>query len=189
MKRLNWIFLFVLIFLVSLKSYAGLHIEPWVGYALSGGDDSSDVTGPAAGLRAGFSTLGFEFGGEYFQAQQDLSVDGTDTDIDFEQSGMGAFVGFNPIAIPLRIYGTYFFESEVTLDPSVGIPGLFTIDEYGDGSGYKLGVGFTGLPFLSLNIEWQSITYDTVSINGTEFELTDGGEYETILFTVSVPLP
>ncbi len=190
MNRINWLFLGILFFLFSLKSYSGIHLEPWLGYAVSGGDDNTEVTGPAAGLRLGFSLpLGVEFGGEYFVSGQNLKVDGDDTEVDYEQDGYGVFLGFNPPVLPLRFYTTYFIESEVGLEPSIGIPGLFTIDGYSNGSGYKAGIGFTGLPFLSINLEYQSIVYDSVEINGTEFDLTSGGEYNTVLATVSIPLP
>lgn len=165
-------------------------LEPYVGYAFSGGGDDTTVTGPMAGLRTGLTfPLGLQVGAEYFRTSQNLEVDGSDTDVDYEQSGVGAFVGFDAPVLPIRFWGTYFFDSEVELDPSIGIPGLFTLDKYTEGSGYKVGVGFTGLPFLSINLEWQSIAYDAVEINGTSVDITDGGDFETILLSVSLPLP
>lgn len=185
MKRL--LILFSIVF--STHVFAGAFVEPWVGYAISGGDDTTDVTGPAVGLRLGYELpLGLQFGLEYFQATQDLEIDGNSTGFDFEQNGFGVMVGLNPPILPLKATLTYFVGSEIDIDPNITI-GSTSLDAYTGGVGYKAGVGFTFLPFISLNVEYQNIAYDEAELSGSTVTLSEDAEYESILFTVSLPLP
>ncbi len=177
--------------LIPSMSHAFI-IEPWAGYALSGGDNNSDITGPAFGLRAGYSFIGgFQIGGEYFTAAQEAeyTILSTTTTYDFDQTGMGAFIGWDLPAIPLRFYLTYFFDSEVEFTPSFAS----IVDKLKAGSGTKIGVGFTGLPFIVLNLEYQSITYDEAELLGQTVTLSDISTsdfgYDTIFLSVSLPLP
>ncbi len=194
----------MLIVLFALPSaYAGFHLEPWVGYAITGlGDTNGDgveddkdesAKGPAFGARVGWAAGAFQVGAEFFMAKQTLSFDTAgSTEIDANQDGYGVFIGLDFPVVPIRVYGTYFISSKIEFDPSIGTAGLFTVDELSEGAGWKLGIGFTGLPFVILNLEYQSIHYEKIkgTLLGSTFEseITDGDDYSTVLFSISIPL-
>ena len=67
-----------------------------------------------------------------------------------------------------------------------------------EGKGYALGAGFTGLPFVAVNLEYRAITYDKIKQrNGTTVTLPysiagtavmNEIEAKDIVLSVSLPL-
>ena len=91
--------------------------------------------------------------------------------VDYDLTQMGVFVGYE-LPILLRVWATYYFDVNWDLEGSTSRE-LTTI---------ALGVGFTGLPFVSLNAEYRLNTFD----NKLGFD-----DYETnaeVLFSASIPL-
>jgi hypothetical protein len=73
-----------------------------------------------------------------------------------------AFVAFKPIVIPLRVYGRYFIDAGLADSSSE------------DDSGYGVGVGFTGLPFISINLDYNKYNNDvTVGSTTTSFDASE----------------
>ena len=74
---------------------------------------------------------------------------------------MGAFVGYD-FPILVRAWATYFFD--VTYSPETGSDLTAT--------GTSFGVGFTGLPFVSLNAEYRMLSFDDSELDSSEVFLS-----------------
>jgi hypothetical protein len=178
MKQLVAILLFIVI---GSAARADIFIEPWLGYEMGtykypAGSLSGDISGTNYGARLGYKMLGLSFGAEYSGVSltekptsgSNLSVSGSD---------LGLFVGFN-FPVLLRVYATYILSSTGKVDTYTS--GNFT------GSGSRIGVGFTGLPFVVINLEAISRDYNKYagnSISGGDLKYTSFG------LNVSLPLP
>ena len=97
---------------------------------------------------------------------------------------MGAFVGFE-FPILLRVFGTYYFSDEQETDST----NLTTVSQKSSkGSGIALGAGYTGLPFLALNVEYRSFNHDeSTNYNGDTADLTTDNTFTEIMFSISLP--
>jgi hypothetical protein len=149
-------------------------VEPFLSYEMGEADNgtaSVDATGTTFGVRAGGSTLGFIYGLEYQTGS--ITVEDPAGDEDYDLTDMGVFVGFE-FPVLIRAYATYYFSHKA--EPPTGS------DIEGDG-GIKLGVGFTGLPFVSINLEKMTRAYDKSG------GATIDQEIDTTILSVSLPLP
>ncbi|MDD0853320.1 outer membrane beta-barrel protein [Halobacteriovorax sp. GB3] len=191
MKKL----LLVLCATLMVNAQAGVLVEPYLGYRLVSGEDSNsskteyDYNGSVIGGRLGYQFLGFMGGldysrglGAYELEQKDSS--GTSKN-DYTQSSFGLFAGYE-LPILLRAWVTYWMSNKLE-----GDSGAVNGDEF-NGSGYGLGIGFTGLPFVSLNLEYRNMTYDEFfdKAAGTTTALSGDSEIgmSEILLSVSLPL-
>ena len=138
----------------SFSSFAGLHIEPYYASVVSGKvtgtttvsgtstDVDEDVDGSYYGLKLGFSLpFGLGFGGNY-------------TVNDDSSNAMGAYVSFD-FPIMIRAWVGYDFKTE-SKDGSVTL----------SGTGTKVGIGYTGLPFVCIFVEQTMATFDDLSVDG-----------------------
>ncbi len=159
------------------QASASLYVEPFIGYMMGDTEASGalggykeDTTGTDMGLRLGFSTLGFAVGAE--ASQSSFEID-TDPSTDLEPTNLGLFASFE-FPILIRAYASYIIESK---------------GDYGnaevEGDGLRLGVGFTGLPFVSINFEYLSLKYDTIKAAGFSVDT----DIKTDLYGVNVSLP
>jgi len=156
-------------------AHADLHLEPFLGY-LMGKDAESpkhDAKGIDLGARIGYRTLGFSVGGEY--SMSDFTIEYSQ-DTSFEPHKLGAFVAYE-FPILFRVYGTYIFSSE----------GDFGSAKLKDGSGYRIGAGFTGLPFVAINLELMHLEHKKIS--GSGVTVTPGKPHELNLFGIFVSVP
>jgi hypothetical protein len=87
---------------------------------------------------------------------------------------MGLFVSYE-FPILLRVYATYILSSKADTGQPADI----------EGSGMKLGVGWTGLPFVVINLEMTNRTFD--EYDGQP--LTNEIDLNTYALVVSLPLP
>ena len=160
---------------------AGVMLEPYVGYFLSGKigdkDGKSNATGPGYGLRLAYYSMGFFAGAEYQGAS--LKVDSTPKS-DAVATDIGATVGFN-FPILLRVYGTYFVSSKNKF--SAGGSSVTY-----EGSAIKLGVGWTAFPLVAFNVDFYAPTYTKYSASSGSGTLTDKVTGNLIMLNVSVPL-
>lgn len=162
------IILLVILFMASTQVRAGILLEPYMGFGSVktiedyGSDDTDTTTGVSLGGRAGYEFLLFA-GGIDIQNQ---------TAGDYSANNTSVFAQFS-LPILLKAWAEYFVSS----DFDNGTSREFDFD-----SGYGVGVGFTGLPFVSLNLEVQNLTYKT-EFNGSD------ERYESIAYLVSVSLP
>lgn len=141
----------VLSLLGSVSVHADLHLEPFLGYAFGKGGSGTkkDAHGVDFGGRVGFRTLGFSVGGEY--SLSDFTIENS-PDTSFKPRNIGVFAAYE-FPILLRAYGTYIFHSE----------GDFGANKLEDGSGYRIGAGFTGLPFIAINLELMHLEHKKLS--------------------------
>lgn len=174
--------LFALALMINAASAAFL-LEPHVAYNLNGsgdGDISSvrhefEYNGPQFGARFGYQGLGLMTGFDYTRSSFDLEdkFSGSTTTRSLTRDEVGFFVGYN-FPILLRAWGTYYFVNSA--EESGG-------NKY-SGNTKELGVGFTALPLLSINVMYRLISLDEVNsvALGKDIDVSE------IVVGVSLPL-
>lgn len=170
---------------------AGILIEPQVGYVISnkfsgtanittsGGTAGTlaldyKATGVEYGGRVGYQVLGFMAGVNYgHMSGTSKNADGSKDDI--KGTNLGAFIGFKaPILV--RGWVAYNFSSKADLG-----------DSELDGKSTEIGLGFTGLPFLSVNAIYRMYDYTEIKSSGSTFAAS-GLKPKEIALAVSLPL-
>jgi len=152
------------------QANAGILFEPVLGYNLSGEAGATDIdSGMAFGARVGWQNLGLMFGLDYQSVSGELD-DSTSTD--YDSTEIGLFVGYD-FPVMIRVWAAYMLSG--SFEPGAG-------SKYEGISGTKIGVGFTFLPLVSVNIEMKAFSYD--EWNGASADL----DYEVTMLSVSLPL-
>ena len=185
MRKLTQFFL-LLSLLLGFSSYseAALLVEPVVGFNLGSKADISSFpdsysggSGMGFGGRIGYQNLGFQLGVDYLNSNIDMNDD--DWDSNLKVSEWAGFVGFR-FPVFFKVYAGYIFASSA--ETKIGGADF----DLSSGSGTKLGVGFTGLPFLDLNVEYRTGKFDEIKASGIDTGWTM--DYSSILFSVSLPI-
>lgn len=163
-------------------AFSGVLVEPYLGFRVSGdtnqGTTDGSYNGALYGARLGYQFLGFMGGLDYSQSSYDIDYDGTTVDSKTDSSNLGIFVGYDaPLLV--RAWATYFLSNKLDFSSSS--------TEY-SGSGYALGAGFTGLPFVSLNLEYRSISFDEFENSTISGALNPSSDASEIILSVSLPL-
>lgn len=184
--------LFACLFAFSITANAGFLIEPYLGYSISSGEDGMapatkwEQTALFFGARLGYQALGFMGGLDFahgMEAEIEETSGGTVTKVDVDQNTFGAFFGYN-FPIMLRVWGAYYFSSVLGVQSGAGLGADIK------GSGYGLGVGYTGLPFVALNLEYRRLTFDEAeSVTGQTIKFTSEEEqdFNQIMLSLSIP--
>jgi len=164
---------FILFFVTSAN--AAIWIEPYLGVSLSGQYklDSSGTTRDYDnfpvffGGRLGGAYTMFQFGLDYMKS---AGVELENDTNKYKISELGLFVG---VKLPLLVRGyvEYVISSEFS----------DTGATYDEGSGFKAGIGFTGFPFVIINLEIRQVSYD--KFNGSNLDM----ENKSTSLTVSLP--
>ncbi len=174
--------IFALVLTINTAS-ASFLLEPHVAYNLSGsgdGDISSvnheySYNGPQFGARFGYQGLGLMTGFDYTRSSFDLKdkASGVETTRSLDRNEFGFFVGYE-FPILLRAWGTYYFVNSA--EDSAG-------SKY-SGNTKELGVGFTALPLLSVNLMYRLVSLDEVNSSaiGSDINISE------IVIGVSLPL-
>lgn len=199
MKNIKIISLFTLLLFTS-HSFAGVLIEPFLGFGIGSGEYVSGsqtadnkYTGPQMGARLGYSFLGFMGGLEYRKTSGSLSYDkhsgggvwaNSGTDQDYSGTEIGAFVGYD-FPILVRAYAGYTFNTKWEFDNNGAWIGAAS-DEL-SGNTTTLGVGFTGLPFVSLNVEFRMVSLDTYKDVSAGTETAADYSSNEVVLGVSLP--
>ncbi|MDO9181378.1 MAG: hypothetical protein Q7U04_03175 [Bacteriovorax sp.] len=176
------LFVLAIAALTSITATASILIEPHLGYNISGSGTTSGVdykySNPELGLRLGGQFLGFMAGVDYTSSSYTWtqSPGGDDK---FDRGEFGLFVGYN-LPILLRFWGAYYFSNTATDQSSSGKTASGAKFE---GTTKELGVGFTALPFLSLNIMYRNVVLDTKPSNVT------GADISNNEYVIGVSLP
>jgi hypothetical protein len=172
--------------LFASTSHASIYIEPYVGYEFGHLDVDEDVTAPVAisinsnltssgadfGAKLGYSFLLVAVGVDYMGGSTSSKYQGTSTT--YTNSDIGAFVN---VALPLiKVSATYFFSDQ-------GKTSNGTLK----GSGFKIGAGFTGLPFIAINVDYLNIDYTKVTGSTDTFSSFDA-KRNGVMLSVSLPL-
>ena len=149
--------------LMGVSARAGLLLEPYLSYESSnqdakflGADASGKSTGVQLGARVGY-TLPVLF---WLALDYSLINDGTfkpdsGSSEKVSRSDLYLDAGFD-FPILVRAWFGYGIGNKATLKSSLGDSDLE------GGSSYKLGVGFTALPIVSINLEYFSNDFEKV---------------------------
>jgi hypothetical protein len=155
-------------------SHADLMVEPYIGYEMGSGSEGSQdfkMTGTNLGLRLGYhSGLMFWVAADYMMGSGTIDPDNSGS-FDAKRSVLGATVGVD-LPILLRAWLGYAFTNDSKTDSDT-LKGTAT----------KLGVGFTALPFVSLNLEIISDKWDDSS-SGADPDAKN----TSYMLSVSLPL-
>lgn len=181
--KFTQLIILILAFLIVKPVQAGLLIEPLVGYSFGsfeGEDlDQEDISGASYGGRLGYQKLGFQLGLDYLKSS--FNVDNKDYS-SFDTSEIGGFIGFE-FPVFLRVYAGYIFSAtgETTFDNGSSKNKI----EFQSGSGSKFGLGFTGLPFIDINLEYRKGTFDEYKTQG--IKVKDATDYSVYMLSLSFP--
>ncbi len=190
-RTLYIIGLLILAVLTSMTANASMLIEPHLGFNVSGGGTTSGTEftyqGSQYGLRFGGQYLGLMAGldfnrSSYTWKRQSLA-NGTTND-EFSRNELGLFAGYN-LPILLRAWVAYYFTNTATDESSGG----YTAD--GDkykGNTFELGVGYTALPFLSLNMAYRNVRIDTQELAIASKKLGSNISNHEFVLGVSTPI-
>lgn len=158
---------------ISSQAMALILIEPYVGYDFSlngeAGSSKFDFSGLGYGGRLGIQLTTIMFGVSYDIMDLDIEPEGGGK-FGYEQTNLGVFVGWNPKLDGIRFWGTYFIDSDGDADGS-------TTKDSGDGFG--IGFGYKFKPWLALNAEYRTFSYDEPA--GTDMKL------DSIFISLSFP--
>jgi hypothetical protein len=161
----------------SSVSHAGIMLEPYLGYEMgTTKDNDGKLDGTQLGLRLAWTApIMFWAGLDYtmgVSAKFKPDASGA-PDSDAKRSTLYAVAGVD-FPILLRAWFGYGFKNELKLDD---------YDQKLEGTSTKLGVGFTGLPFVSLNLEYLMEDYDKVNGNS----LSTHSKNNAYVLSVSLP--
>lgn len=155
-------------------SHADLMVEPYLGYEMGTGSQGSNdfkVTGTDLGLRLGYDTgVMFWAALDYTMGSLTLDPDSGTSD-DGKRTSLAAVVGLD-LPVLFRVWAGYGFSNEMKFDAAAW-KGKYT----------KFGVGFTALPFVSLNLEVINDTWDDSDSGGDP-----DSKNTSYLLSVSLPL-
>lgn len=171
MKRL--ILTFFSLLLLDSTASAGVLLDPYIGYAVSGNYGGGSVSGYDLGLRLGLSNLGLSAGADVTLAGKYTYKSNTGSG-DAKPLHTGVFVSYT-FPVLVRAYATYFVNSKVTTDTSIIT-----------GNGTKIGVQYTGLPLVAVGVELYSMNYSELETGGVKLS-TSGSETQTRI-AVSLPI-
>lgn len=167
--------------LTSYSANASLLIEPHLGYNVTGDADyetnETKYNGPQYGARLGVQSLGFMGGLDYTHSSFTYKTTGA-ADSKQKRDQLGLFVGYN-FPVLVRAWVGYYFSDKTKDDDGSST----------EGHGTEVGLGFTGLPFLSINLQYRMSTHDTgTSRSGAEAAINPEFETSEIVLGVSLPL-
>lgn len=183
------------------RGNASILIEPHIGYMAKGGIASYqnatatsaskyDYTGPQYGARLGLKYWGLMGGFDYtystYTRNRTRFSDQTKTSAENKQEEMGLFIGYNaPILI--RAWVGYYFSSKIT-QTTVGTSG--ELGTWFKGNAKEIGIGFTPLPIISLNLVYRMLSFDTDhdASTGLTTALTPKFEPREIVLGISMPI-
>lgn len=157
-------------------------IEPLVGWSVSQSlDFSSDKNyasgnGLSYGGRLGFQKLGFQVGLDYLKSDIEMGSDDFTKKVDSTE--WAGFVGYK-FPFLFRLYAGYIFDAKAESELRRNNLKLE------DGTGGKIGLDFTILPFLDLILEYRRGTYDTVKLSGSR---SADADFEALMLAVSFPI-
>lgn len=180
MKKM-WLVL-ALFFGFSGAAHAGVMIEPYLGYEMgtasgSGAEGKTNFTNFGARL-AWTAPVMFWLGLDANIGMSGKFKPDSGSDSDAKRTTYYGVVGVD-LPILLRGWVGYGFSNTFKFDDSANTKWT--------GKTTKVGVGFTGLPFLSLNLEYIKDTIDKVE-NDTSSNSSPNVDHSSVMFSVSLPL-
>lgn len=176
----------IIISAATSLAHAGFHFEPYLGFAVDGEWDSGgtkdDVSMTEFGLKMGYQApSGFQVGGDIqlgAGTYDGLGVGGAD--MKAGAAAFGLYLGYQS-PMGLRGYAHYLFASALAFDD--------TDDTAFSGDGFKLGVGYSVLPWLALNLEYHVMKYDEGKNNLVSDFVSMSPEHKNNFIFVNVSFP
>lgn len=159
------------------KADAGILLEPYFGIhpfntEVDSGTNSVDFSGTAFGARAGWQTLGLMFGGNYKTGSFDSDDTAAIGDVD-SYTHTGVFIGYN-FPIMIRFWYEAILSSDIELANGT---------ELEKGTGSTIGIGYTGFPFVSINLEMSKLDGYELSTTGASTNV----ELSSTMLSLSFP--
>ena len=166
------------LFLMVNTASAALLLEQHLGYNLASSGDGESYNGAQLGMRVGYQQLGLMAGLDFTRStfDQDQTVNNAKVSNEMERNEWGVFVGYN-FPILIRAWAAYYFDNTTKATTS-----NFEMS----GNTTELGVGFTALPFLSINLMYRMINLDELKASNGATASMDSSNQE---FVVGVSLP
>jgi hypothetical protein len=162
--------------LTTSAAHAGFLVDPYLGYIVSGTTSATPaptVSGNELGVRLGWDWMGFGAGLDAtVSGTYSYAASGTTTSMTPMHYGLFASYKF---PILFRAYATYFTNTKESQDSNNYITGTAT----------KIGVQYTGLPFVAIGLEMYSGTGKDRTTAGVTSSFT-GTESQTRL-VISAP--
>lgn len=165
---------------------AGLLLEPSLGYEsteMKLGSFSEKITGPVFGLRAGYKMpmmLWFALDYTMMTGGEGKPDQGSNDKVD--SSHLYLDVGFD-LPVLARVWAGYGIQNKVTLKDDSATNEV-TLE-----SPIKVGVGFTFLPVVSINLEYVMAKAKEGKIGSTtvDYSSLDTRDYSGLMLSVSAP--
>ena len=164
---------FLLFLITSSATQAGVVFEPMMAFPIvrSGeyngqGEAKYSLSGVTFAMRAGLLYPSGVGGGFYIGTSlaSKLSRDDNTVDFDYDASrnDLGLYLTYQYEEIPIRGFFQYFLASglEVTDEEARTINEINYEGRKFRGNGLSLGAGFTGLPYVAINLEYRHYSYD-----------------------------
>lgn len=155
--------------LISLQTFAGISIEPIVGYNLGSELDVTPGKDYNGGMGLGFGgkfafendkSHGLAFGLDYLKSDLDIP----DIDKNVKTDDFGVYLGYKLPAF-LKFYGEYIFASS-------GDTEIEGRHKHLSGTGWKLGMGTTIIPFIDVNLDYRQISYEKIDMSAVMVSLS-----------------
>lgn len=183
-----------MVFGFSSAAHAGIMIEPYLGYgfgnidykAVGGTTEYTDkLSGTGLGLRLGYQFFLPWVALDYtmISGKGKSGVAGAD-DYDYSGDSLGAVVGVD-LPVMFRFWAGYGFTNNFTQKGTGGAS-----DSKLKGTYTKLGVGWTVLPILSINLEYQMNDWKKGDSGAGEANISDSYstfKHNTTMLSVSAP--
>ena len=174
----------LLLLVCSSVAFAGFHLEPYAAFAASGEWDNGLRTDKISmtnfGTKLGYqSSFGLQVGGDIQLGSGTFkTASAGQQDLKAASAAFGAYLGYQTF-FGLRGYAHYLFSSAVALDDSINSALV--------GNGIKLGVGYSIIPWLALNLEYHSMQYGKSKSDLGDATLNP--KYKTNFIFVAVSFP
>ena len=194
MRTMQKVLLPFFLLTLSINSSAGIYLEPLVGANLLGKQEftitdtkiSYNQSGFVFGGKLGYAVMpGFIIGGDLRMGESKFKIDkatlGIASKETYDTTSIGIFASFN-IAPLFNVMAAYYPKNEQENKAK---------ELY---SGYKtsLGIGFTGLPFVSINLEFSIYEFNSIKEGAVVTKLPNGGfstlEGSELLLSISAPI-
>jgi len=179
---------------LSASALAGVFFEPYLGYSfgkINNGDlgaGASVIGGETSqrqlGARVGYNFIAVNGGLDLSYQSGSLSSNQDASKTDFKTTEMAGYVGIRTAAF-IKGYVGYIFSSFNQIDSSPSGPSTKL-----NGSGMKIGIGFTGIPLVDLTTEYRRISYSSYTAPGASKQTVNNmpGNYFSILVSIPVDL-
>ncbi len=172
----------LLVLLLSWSGFAqaSLLVEPFIGVARPEIDSVAgreNGYGTALGARLAYQDFGFQLGLDIASLTSRV---GGGYGSDMRSTQYAAFVGFR-FPVLFHVYGGYILKADGDTSLNNG-----STCKFSDGKGYLLGVGFSGMPFIDVNLEYRNLNYATTKLNGAD--AGRGSDYTAYVLSLSLPL-